>query len=162
VEKAVQQDNLILTVSSKKKVEAELTELYRQKPEIAEAIRKARAYGDLSENFEYQAARQSQAILNGKIAELEALLDKATIVEDGSVGGDSVGIGSIVKVRDLETEDEWEYTIVDATSADPVNDLISYTSPVGQALMKRKLGEVIEIAIPDGKALYEIVGLRHM
>src|SRR5262245_4495538 len=105
------QDELILTESSKRKLEAELTELRTVKrPEITEAIKRAREYGDLSENFEYQAAKQSQAILNGRIAELEALLQRAKVVEDAAAGGDTVGLGSIVLVRDLENEDEWEFT----------------------------------------------------
>ncbi len=159
---SMRQDELILTVSSKKRIEEELTELRTVKrSEVTEAIARARAYGDLSENFEYQAARQSQAILNGKIAELEALLERARVVDDAAVGGDIVGLGSTVTVRDLETEDEWEFVIVDATSADPLNDRISYSSPVGQSLIERKIGEVVEVAIPDGKTRYEIIGLRH-
>lgn len=156
------QQDLVLTVSRKKQLEAELTHLRTVKrPEITEAIKKAREYGDLSENFEYQAARQAQAILNGKIAEIEAMLDRAKVIEDGSAGGDEVSIGTIVMVRDRENEDEWEYTIVDASSADPVNDRISYLSPVGQALMKRRVGDVVEVTIPAGTAHYEIIGLRH-
>lgn len=156
------QDDIIITASTKRQKEDELNHLRTVKrPEISEAIRKAREYGDLSENFEYHAARQEQAILNGRIAELETLLERATIVEDGAAGGDAVGLGSIVMVRDLESEDEWEYTIVDATSADPLNDRISYTSPVGQSLMQHKIGDVVEVAIPDGTARYEIIGLRH-
>lgn len=155
-------EELILTASRKKQLEEELTELRTVKrAEITEAIKRARSYGDLSENFEYHSARQAQAILNGKIAELEALLDKAKVVDDSAVGGDTVGLHSIVTVRDLETEDEWEYIIVDASSADPLNDKISYLSPVGQALMNKKVGDIVEVAIPDGTARYEIVGLRH-
>lgn len=155
-------DELILTESSKKKIELELRELRTVKrAEITAAISHARSFGDLSENFEYKAARQQQAILNGKIADLEALLDRARVVPDPVGGGEAVALGSIVKVRDLETEDEWEYTIVDANSADPVNDRISYSSPVGKALMDRKVGDVVDVAIPDGTAKYEIVELRH-
>jgi transcription elongation factor GreA len=158
----MQHDDLIITASTKKQKEEELTYLRTVKrPEVTEAIRKAREYGDLSENFEYQAARQSQAILNGKIAELEALLERAKVVDDGAVGGDTVGLGSIVMVKDLESEDEWEYIIVDATSADPLNAKISYSSPVGQALLEKKVGDIVDVAIPDGTARYEIVGLRH-
>jgi transcription elongation factor GreA len=154
-------DDLIITVSTKKQREEELAYLKTVKrPEITESIRRAREYGDLSENFEYHAARQAQAILNGKIADLEALLDRATVVEDGAEGSDMVGLGSIVAVKDLETDDEWEYTIVDVSSADPVNDKISYTSPVGQALMRRAIGDVIEVTIPAGKARYEVMGIR--
>jgi len=159
----MQEHEIILTESSRKKIEDELNYLRTTKrAEVTDALRRARSYGDLSENFEYHAARQQQAILNGKIAELEALLEKARIVEDGAAGGDTVGIGSIVAIRDVETGDEWEYTIVDATSADPINDRISYSSPVGSALMQKRVGDTVEVAIPDGTALYEIIGLRHL
>ena len=160
----MQHEELILTASSKRQKEEELTQLLTVKrPEITEAIRKAREYGDLSENFEYQSARQAQAINNGRIAELQALLERARVVDDAAVGGDTVGLGSIVKVRDLddEDEDEWEYTIVDATSADPANNRISFSSPVGQALKNKKVGEVVAIPLPGGTARYEIKGLRH-
>ncbi len=155
-------DELILTASSRRKIEDELALIRTVKrPEVTEAIRRAREYGDLSENFEYHAAKQAQAILNGRQADLEALLDRAKFVDDAAIGGEIVGLGSIVKVKDLEAEDEWEYTIVDATSADPANDLISYASPVGQALIKRKVGDVVDVALPNGTVQYEIIGLRH-
>jgi transcription elongation factor GreA len=150
----MQHDEIVLTASSKKQKEEELTQLRTVKrAEITEAIRKAREYGDLSENFEYQSARQAQAINNGRIAELESLLERARIVDDAAVGGDIVGLGSIVMVRDLELEDEWEYTLMDATSADPANNRIS--------ILGKKVGDKVEVPIPDGKACYEIVGLRH-
>ena len=159
----MRRDEIILTSSRKKELEDELKVLRMvRRPEITEQIKRAREYGDLSENFEYQAAKQSQAILNGKIAELEAVLDRATVVADGaSAGGEMVDIGSIVLVRDTDTEDNWEVTIVDAMSADPMNDRISYSSPVGHALMRHKVGDVVEATIPAGKATYEIVGLRY-
>lgn len=157
----MQSDELIITASSKKQREAELYRMRTvERPEITEAIRKAREYGDLSENFEYQAARQAQAILNGKIAELEALLERARVVDDEVVESDVVGLGATVTVRDLAEDDEWEFTIVDATSADPINDRISYLSPVGKALMQKRVGDVVTIPLPDRKAEYEIIGLR--
>ena len=155
-------DEIILTASSKQKLLDELNEIRTvKKPEITESIKRAREYGDLSENFEYQAARQAQGIMNGRIAEIEAILDRARIVEDDAVGGDTVGLGSIVMVRDLDNDEEFEYTIVDATSADPANDRISYSSPVGQALMRHKVSEVVNVTLPVGKTRYEIIGLRH-
>lgn len=154
---------LILTVSSRKRIVDQLTEMRMvQRPEITESIRRAREYGDLSENFEYHSAKQAQGILNARIAELEALLDRARVVDDEAVGGEIVGLGSTVTVRDLETEDEWEYTIVDANSADPVNDRISYSSPVGEALTGKKVGDVVKVIIPAGFARYEIILLRHL
>jgi transcription elongation factor GreA len=159
----MQRDEIILTNSRKRELEEELRVLRMvRRPEITEQIKRAREYGDLSENFEYKQAKQDQAILNGRIAELEAVLDRARVVEDGaSANGDGVDIGSIVLVRDTETEDDWELTIVDAMSSDPVNDRISYSSPVGQALMRHKIGDVVEVTIPAGKAKYEIVGIRY-
>jgi transcription elongation factor GreA len=159
----MRRDEIILTTSRKKELEEELKVLRMvRRPEITEQIKRAREYGDLSENFEYQAAKQSQAILNGKIAELEAILDRATVVVDGaSVGGETVDIGSIVLVREVETEDDWEVTIVDAMSADPMNDRISYSSPVGQALMRHRVGDIVEVTLPNGKAKYEIFSIRY-
>lgn len=159
----MQRDEIILTNSRKKELEEELRVLRMvRRPEVTEQIKRAREYGDLSENFEYQAAKQAQAILNGRIAELEAVLDRARVVLDGaSAAGDTVDIGSIVLVREVETEEEWELTIVDAMSADPMNDRISYSSPVGQALMGHKIGDIVEVTIPAGKARYEIEGIRY-
>ncbi len=155
-------DEIILTASSKQRLIAELSDLRTVKrPEITAAISHAREYGDLSENFEYHAARQAQSILNGRIQELEAILDRARVVDDAAVGGDTIGLGSIVKVMDVDSEEEWEFTIVDATSADPVNDKISYSSPVGQAVITHKVGEIVKVSIPAGNVKYEIVGLRH-
>src|SRR5579871_1311966 len=105
----MQPEEIILTVSSKKQKEEELTYLRTvERPHITEAIRKAREYGDLSENFEYQSARQAQAILNGRIAELEALLERARVVDDAAAGIDTVQIGCAVTVKYLEDEEEIE------------------------------------------------------
>jgi transcription elongation factor GreA len=154
-------ERIILTETSKRRLESELYELRTVKrTEVTEQIRRARGYGDLSENFEYHEARKQQAILNGKIAEIEAVLEKALVVPDGEQTGDTVSIGSLVTVRDLDSEDEWDYAIVDATSADPMNDKISYSSPVGQALMRRRVGDVVEVEIPAGKARYEVVAIN--
>ena len=159
----MQRDKIILTTSRKRELEEELRVLRTVgRPEVTEQIKKAREYGDLSENFEYQAAKQAQAILNGKIAELEAVLDRAEVVHDGaSAGGETVDIGSIVLVREVETDDDIELTIVDAMSADPMNDRISYSSPVGQALMRHKIGDTVEVTLPGGKTRYEIVRIRY-
>ena len=157
----MQQNELVITPQRRSQIEQELTDLrVVKRPEILEAISKAREYGDLSENFEYQAARQAQAILNGRIEELEHILDRA-VVQENAIASDNVGMGAVVTVRDLENEDEWEYTIVDAISADPANDRISLTSPVGKALMGKKIGEKVEVAIPAGTAHYEITGLKY-
>ena len=155
-------DEIVLTESSYQKLQDELDHLKKVKrPEIVEALRRARGFGDLSENFEYHAARRDQGILNGKIAELERMLEIARIVPDGSAGGELAGLGSVVKVKDLDMEDEWEYALVDPVQADPVNDRISAQSPVGQALMGTRVGDIVEVEIPAGRAKYEILDIRH-
>ena len=156
-------DEFLLTESSFKKLKQELDHLKRVKrAEMAEALRKARAFGDLSENFEYHAAKREQGILNGRIAEMQKTLEIAKVVPDDSAATDSdgIGLGSIVMVRDLDSGDEWEYTLVDAVQADPVNDLISVQSPVAQALLRKNAGDRVEISIPAGTANYEIVSIR--
>lgn len=154
-------DEIILTESSYRQLQQELEYLKTVKrAELAEALRKARSYGDLAENFEYHVARRDQGILNGRIADMEAMLHAARVVPDETGETDSVGLGSVVMVRDLETEDEWEYTLVDALQADPINDRISAQSPVGQALMGRRVGDVVAVKIPAGTARYEILHIR--
>ena len=156
-----QPDDIILTPASKKKLEEELSHIRTVKrPEVNEAIRKAREYGDLSENFEYQAARQAQAILNGRMAELEAILDRAKVV-DVQQDADTVGLGATALVYDTDLEEEWELTIVDATSADPINDKISVSSPIGQALMGKRVGEIAKAETPNGIAEYKILSIRY-
>lgn len=158
----MQSSDLILTASSKAKLEDELFRLRSvERAKIGEEIRKAREYGDLSENFEYHAARQAQAFMNGRIAAIEALLDRAKVVaDDASSDLTEVGLGTTVTIRDAETAEDWTVTIVDSASADPDIDLISYASPIGQKLMKKKIGEMVDIALPEGKVRYEVVGLK--
>jgi transcription elongation factor GreA len=158
----MQSSDLILTASSKRKLEDELFRLRSvERPKIGEEIRKAREYGDLSENFEYHSARQSQAFMNGRIAEIEAILDRAKVVDDNASSDlTEVGLGTTVTIRDTETDEDWTLTIVDATSANPDIDLISYASPIGQKLMKKKIGEMVDIVLPEGKVRYEVVELK--
>ena len=154
-------DNVIMTQSSYDKLKSELEYLKTVKrAEMAEALRKARAYGDLSENFEYHAARQAQGILNGQIAELERTLDTAKIAADRNPETDGAGMGSVITVRDLDMDDEWDYYLVDAVSADPINDRISIQSPVGEKLTGCKAGDVVEVETPGGLARYEILAVR--
>jgi transcription elongation factor GreA len=154
--------DIILTESSYKKLQEELEHMKTVKrAEMAEALRKARAFGDLSENFEYHAARRDQGILNGKIADLEQKLERAKVVPDEVRASDVIGLGAIVTVRDLDLDEEWEYHIVDALQADPVNDRISVHSPVAEALQGKKAGDTVDVPIPDGTARYEIVAIRH-
>jgi transcription elongation factor GreA len=114
----------------------------------------------MSDNSEFEDAKNEQAFVEGRIDELKRILAVARVIEDEEVATDTVGIGSTVKVRDLDSGDEWEWSIVGTVEADPAEDRISDESPVGQALVKKKVGEVAVIEIPAGVAKYEILHIR--
>jgi transcription elongation factor GreA len=153
-------EDIVLTPGGKKKIEEELVRLRNEEmPALSERIRQARALGDLSENFDYQDAKRQQGFVAGKIADLQAVLDRARIEEEVGPGSNVVGMGSTVTVRDLDFGDEFSYTLVGVYEADPANDKISTISPVGKALMERKVGDRVEVDTPAGKTTFEIVGL---
>ena len=118
--------------------------------EVAEQIKEARSFGDLSENSEYDEAKNEEARVNGRIAQLEELLAKAIIVDETGVSTDAVSVGTIVKVFDEEYDEEDEYTIVGYTEADPAKLFISAESPIGAALVGKHVGEVAEAHTPGG------------
>jgi transcription elongation factor GreA len=147
----------ILTASGFERLHEELEQLQRKRHEVAGHIRTAKSYGDLSENFEYHEAKREQGFIEGRIMELKTILPAAHVVRPEEVSVERVGFGTSVRVRDLEFEEEWEYAIVGPLEADPDQDRISYESPIGQALIGRAVGDVVEIEIPAGTARYEIV-----
>lgn len=151
---------VILTEAGLKRIEEELLELQTvRRHEVADHIRAAKALGDVAENTEYETAKSEQAFLESRILELKNILTTAQIVDELAAPTDEVGVGSVVRVRDLESEDEWNYTIVGSWEADPLEDRISNESPIGEALMGRKVGEIVEAEVPEGIARYEIVGI---
>ena len=153
-------EDIVLTPSGKKKIEEELARLRTEEmPALAERIRQARALGDLSENFDYQDAKRHQGFVAGKIADLQATLDRARLVDEVAPGTETVGMGSTVTVRDADYGDEVAYTIVGAYEADPANDKISAASPVGKALMNHKVGETVQVDTPAGKSTFEIIAV---
>jgi transcription elongation factor GreA len=152
---------LILTRTGFKRIEAELEQLTTvRRHEVADHIRDAKGFGAIEENAEYEAAKTEQAFVEGRILELKNILNAARIIDDTKAPTDEVGIGSIVTVKDLETDEEWDYTIVGSVEADPDEDRISNESPIGEALMGHKAGDVVEIKIPAGVARYEIMAIR--
>jgi transcription elongation factor GreA len=137
----------------------ELNELRTKKrPEIAERLKEAIAYGDISENSEYDAAKNEQAELEYKIGELESLIKNAKILEEGGKS-DIVHIGQKVKIRKVGTKTAVEYTIVSSSEADPINGKISNVSPVGAALIDKKIKDKVDVKLPDGTARYEILSI---
>lgn len=151
----------VMTYEGVKKLEDELEHLKTVKrKEITEKIKVALSFGDLSENAEYDEAKNEQAFVEGRIVQLENMLKNATIVDESEISTDIVSIGSIVKVKDYEFDEEVEYIIVGSAEADPLNNKISNESPVGSGLVGKKVGDVIEIQVPDGVSKYEILGIR--
>ena len=153
-------DTRELTFTDKKRLEAELAELVEAKKRVAEDIKIARGFGDLSENAEYTEAKAEVARVYGRIAELESILSGATFVDDSSVSTDAVAVGTVVRVLDLEFEEEDEYTIVGFTEADPSKLFISQESPIGEALVGRHVDETVEVKTPGGLVKLKVLEIR--
>jgi len=152
--------DVFLTFEGLKKLEEELDKLKTvRRKEVAERIKQALAFGDISENSEYDEAKNEQAQLEERIAKLEAMLRNAKLIDDDEISTDVVTLGSKVVVKDLEFDEEMEYTIVGSAEADPFNGKISNESPVGSALLGKKKGEIVEVQVPDGSIKYEIISI---
>lgn len=155
----MENNETLLTEEGYKKLEEELAYLKGpRKMEVADKIKQAREYGDLSENSEYDEAKNEQALLEAKIAETEAMLRSAKIVD--KVSTNSVGIGTTVKLYDYEFEEEIEYHIVGTTEIDIANSKISLESPVGRALFGKHKDDEIDVEIPDGVNKYKILDIK--
>lgn len=151
---------IFLTAEGLKKIEDEYEELRTvRRKEVAERIKQALAFGDISENSEYDEAKNEQARLEERIAKLERMLRNAVVIDADEISGDIVTIGSRVKVKDLEFDEEIEYTIVGSAEADPYEEKISNESPVGKALIGKKAGDIVEVQVPDGVIKYEIISI---
>lgn len=145
-----------LTDSGRKELQAELDTLKGRRGDIAEKIAAARDYGDLSENAEYDAAREEQGLVETRIAEIEDILMNAEDIK--TVKSDAVVLGSSVT---LKTDGrEVSYTVVGPVEANPIEGKVSSESPIGQALMSQKVGAKVSIETPKGKTSYEIVGIN--
>jgi len=152
---------LLLSAEGLRKLEEELQYLKSVKRrEVAQRIKQAREFGDISENSEYEEAKNEQAFVEGRIIELEKMLRNARIVKDEEIDPTKVNIGSTVHLRDVDTGEEVTYTIVGSNEADPAALRISYQSPVGKALFGRSVGEVVEVRVPAGTIRYEIVRIE--
>ncbi|MDI3310111.1 MAG: transcription elongation factor GreA [Thermoanaerobacterium sp.] len=142
---------VILTYDGLKKLEEELDYLKSVKrPEVAEKIKQARAFGDLSENSEYDEAKNEQAFIEGRIATIEAMLRNAQVIDEEDIAIDKVSVGCTVKVYDEDFKEEAEYTIVGSTETDPMNNKISDESPIGKALLGKKVGDTVSVEVPAG------------
>lgn len=149
-----------LTDDGLKKLQEELEKLKTEgRSDIAEKIKIARGYGDLSENSEYDEAKNEQAKIEARIVEIEAMLKNVEIITDIKGSAKTVMIGVKVKVYDEEYDEECEYRVVGSTEADPRNNLISDESPVGKALLGKKVGDEVLVEAPGGEIKLKIVGI---
>ena len=156
----VNNKEVILTYEGLVKLEKELEEYKSVKrKEVAERIKQALAFGDISENAEYDEAKNEQAFIEGRIATIANMLKNARVIDEEDITTDIVNIGSKVMVKDLEENEEVEYTIVGSAEADPVELKISNESPVGKAIIGKKVGSIVEISVPDGVLQYKVLNI---
>ena len=154
-------EELLLTQEGYDNIVAEYDELVSvRRAEVAARIKEAISYGDISENAEYDSAKNEQAELEERIHQLEEMLRKAKIVQEDDVKGDKVNIGLKVTVKDIDTGDKEVFSIVGATESDPFNGKISTESSVGKALIGKKKGETVAIEVPDGIINYKIMKIE--
>ncbi|KIL34979.1 transcription elongation factor GreA [Cohnella kolymensis] len=152
---------VLLTPDGLKKLEEELEHLKSVKRrEVAERIKVAIGYGDISENSEYEDAKNEQAFIEGRIITLEKMLRNARIINNDEIDLETVGIGSTVIVQDLEFGDSMQYTIVGTAESDPLHNKISNESPVGRAILGKKKDTVVEVNVPAGIIQYKIVDIK--
>ena len=151
----------IVTYKGLKDIEEELQDLkVNKRREIAEKIKEAREQGDLSENAEYDAAKDEQRDIENRIEQLEAILKNVEVVDEDEVDTDTVGIGCTVKVFDYEFDEEIVYDIVGSTQADIMKNKISDESPVGMALKGVKVGSEVTVEAPDGEFKYRVLEIK--
>ncbi|MBR1724065.1 MAG: transcription elongation factor GreA [Ruminococcus sp.] len=142
----------------KAKLEADLEYLVTvRRKEVAEKLKEARSFGDLSENAEYDEAKNEQAILEARIAELESIIENAVVVDDDDISVDEIGVGSIIKIRDIELDEVENLQIVGSTESDPDSGKISDDSPIGKAALKKKVGDIFEVDAPVGILKFEVL-----
>lgn len=152
---------VVMTYDGLKKMEQELENLKTvRRKEVAEKIKEARGQGDLSENAEYDAAKEEQGEIESRIVQLENLLRNAEVIDEDVLKMDVVNLGSKVTVLDVEFDEEMEYTIVGSTEADPMNGRVSNESPLGMALLGQKVGATVMADTPDGEVAFKILNIQ--
>ena len=151
----------ILTYEGLKALEDELHDLkVNRRREVAQKIKEAREQGDLSENAEYDAAKEEQRDIELRIEEIDKILKNAEVVDDDDVDSNVINVGCTVKIKDLEFKEEMEYKIVGSTDANSLKGKISNESPVGKALIGAQKGDTVEVETPAGMIKYKIVDFR--
>jgi transcription elongation factor GreA len=148
---------IILTPEGLSKLQNELDELKTvHRREVNDRIRQAKEYGDLSENAEYEDAKQEQAFIEGRVLKLEGMIRNARLIDESEYAPDEVHLGSIVKVKDLKNNETYEFSLVGSAEADPPNHRISNESPLGHALIGHKKNDTVDVTTPRGVMKYKI------
>ncbi|MGI6670290.1 MAG: transcription elongation factor GreA [Christensenellales bacterium] len=160
-EKHEHSNKTVVSVEGMKKLEEQLQYLSTtRRAEVAEMIATARGFGDLSENAEYDEAKNEQSRLEAQIIELENTIRTAIVINDDDVSTDRVNIGTTVRVLDLELNQEAEYSIVGGSESDPMHNIISNESPMGAALLGMKRGQIVKVQAPAGVLEFEVLDIR--
>lgn len=147
-----------MTLEGKKKLEDELEEYrLKRRPEVIKRIKIARSYGDLSENSEYESAKDEQAMVESRIAQIENMLQYAEIIDNEDVDKDEVSMGRTITIQELPDEEPEEYQIVGESESDPFNGKISNESPMAKGLLGHKGGEVVDVDVPNGTIKLKII-----
>lgn len=155
-------DKVPMTLDGFSRLEEELKRLKsEERPEIIKAIAAAREHGDLSENAEYHAARERQAFVEGRVAELEDKIRRAEIIDVKKLKGKDIKFGATVKLADEDTDEEVTYQIVGEHEADIKSGRLSITSPLARALIAKTAGESVEVTTPNGAKSYEVMSVRY-
>lgn len=155
------EDDIVLTESGYKKLQEELDHLKNVKRwEVAKRIEQARSFGDIMENSEYDDAKHEQAFVQGRILEIERILDNARVLKDDEIDLSEATIGSLVSLEDMERGEELRFRLVSAAEARGSSDCLSDQSPVGKAILGRKAGEVVDVQVPSGVIKYRILHIE--
>ena len=152
---------VVLTEEGYEKLEEELDYLVNEKRrEVAKRIKVAREFGDISENSEYDDAKNEQAFVEGRIQEIENMLRNAKVVKNDEVDDHTVNVGTTVKIKDLDNGDIYTYTLVGSAESDPLENKISNESPIGKNLIGHKIGDQVEVEVPSGTMNYEVLSIE--
>ncbi|MDO9574028.1 MAG: transcription elongation factor GreA [Candidatus Contubernalis sp.] len=154
---------VILTHGGLLKLEKELEQLKSVKrKEVASRIKIAIDFGDISENSEYEEAKNEQAFIEGRIITLEKMLRNAIIIDEGEINTEIASVGSTVTLKDLEFDEDVDYTIVGTAEANPGENKISNESPVGKAILGKPVGSVVEVSVPAGNIKYQLLSIKNL
>lgn len=151
-----------MTLTGKKKLEEELKQLkFTERPKVIQEIAEARSHGDLSENAEYDAAREKQGFIEGRIKDLEDKIARAQIVDPSQIKTDRIVFGASIQVKDLETDEVKHYQIVGVDESNVKEGKLSIESPIARQLLNKKEGDTVTIRVPKGELEYEVISIRY-